>query len=136
MVIERGEDGAGAEVGGLEAGAFFVGESEDVDGEGKGDVLESERFEGGESGDDAEGAIVFAGVDDGVVVGAEEERGSGGIRAGEDATEGAIGSVAGLETDIAHPGEEEVGGLATGGGKEGAGEMTGVVGESGEGLDA
>jgi hypothetical protein len=120
----------------LEAGAFLVRESEDVDGEGESDVLESERFEGGESGDDAEGAVVFASVDDGVVVGAEEEWGGGGSGAGEDATEGAIGGVAGLQAEIVHPREEEVGGLATGGGEEGAGEMTGVVGEPGEGLEA
>jgi hypothetical protein len=120
----------------LEADAFFIGEREDVDREGKGDVLLSEGLEGGERGEDAEGAIVFAGVDDGVVVRAEEERGGAGIGAGEDASEGAIGSVAGLEAEVVHPGEEEVGGLAAGGGEEGAGEMTGVVGESGEGLEA
>lgn len=119
----------------MEADAFFIGEREDVDREGEGDVLLSEGLEGGERGEDAEGAVVFASVDDGVVVGAEEERGGSGIGAVEDAAEGAIGSVAGFEAEVAHPGEEEVGGLATGGGEEGAGEMTGVVGESGEGLE-
>jgi hypothetical protein len=120
----------------LEADAFFIGEREDMDGEGEGDVLLSEGLEGGERGEDAEGAIAFAGVDDGVVVGAEEERGGGGVGAGEDAAESAVRSVAGLEAEVAHPGEEEVGGLAAGGGEEGAGEMTGVVGESGERLEA
>lgn len=66
--IKRRGDAATAEISGLKAGAFFIRKSEKVDGERKGDCLEFEGFERCEGGDDAEGAVVFPGVDDGVVV--------------------------------------------------------------------
>jgi hypothetical protein len=67
--VERGGDAAAAEVGGLETDAFIVGKCEQVDGVGEVGFLLPEGVQGGERGDDAEGAVVFPGTDDGVVAG-------------------------------------------------------------------
>ena len=67
--IERACDGAAAEIGGLETGAFFVGKGEEMDREGELDLFLLEIFQSGEDCDDSQRAVVFPGIDDGVEMG-------------------------------------------------------------------
>lgn len=134
-VVEFADDAAAAEVGGLEADAFFVGEAENVNGEREGDVLFGEDFEGGKGTDDAEGAIVFSRVDDGVDVGAEEKGWGLGIAAGKDAAHGAVLGVGGFHAELFHPMDDGGCGSEIGAGEEGADEVVRVVGELSEFFD-
>ena len=135
-VIKFADDAAAAEIGGLEADSFFVREGEEVNRKGEGDLLFGENFEGGEGADDAEGAIILSGVDDGVDVGAEEKGRGVGIAAGEDAAHGAVFGVGGGHAESFHPVEDGGGGAEIGKREEGTDQKVGVVGQLAEFFDA
>lgn len=71
--LEGAGEVAAAEVGGLVAQAFLIGKTDDFEGEGQGVGLGG--FECGQGEEEAEGAVVFAGVAHGVEMGAHEEGG-------------------------------------------------------------
>ena len=127
-VVEFADDAAAAQVGGLKADPFFVGKSEDVNGKREGDLLSGEDFESGEGTDDAKGAVILSGVDDGVDVGAEEEGRGIGIAAGKDSAHGAVFGVGGDHAEFFHPVKDGGGGAEVGSREESANEMTRVVG--------
>ena len=135
-VVEVADDAATAEVGSLKADAFFVGEGEHVDGNGEGDALLGEDFEGGQGADDAERTIILSGIDDGVDMGAEEEGGSVGVTAGKDTAHGAILGVGGGHPELFHPMKDGGGSAEIGAGEKGAHEIVRIVGQLAEFFQA
>ncbi len=74
---------AGADAADAEAGGFFGGEHEEFDGARGGEAGLFEGAHGFEAAEDADGAVVHAGVGDGVGVGAGADGGEVGVGAGE-----------------------------------------------------
>ena len=135
-VVEIADDAAAAEVGGLEADAFFVGEGEEVNRKGEDDLFFGKNFEGGEGAHDAEGAIILSRIDDGVDMGAEEKRRGVGIAAGENAAHGAVFGMGGGHAQLFHPVQNGGGGTEIGAREKGADEKVRVVGQLAEFFDA
>ncbi len=104
--VEGAGEGAGAEIGGGEADAFLFGEADDVDREGE--AFAGELFDDGEAEHDSQNSVVFAGVGDGVEMGADEEDGGVGRHAGVMADEVADGVDADGHAGGGHPDGELV----------------------------
>ena len=80
--VERAGEEAAAEAADAEAGGLFGGEQDEFDGAAGAEAAALERADGFEAAEDADGAVVHAGVGDGVDVRAGGDGGEVGLGAG------------------------------------------------------
>ena len=134
-LVKRARDRAAAEQRGCEADAFLVGEPDHLDGERQPALSLVQIGNAGNRGDQAERAVPFAGIADGVVMRAQHQarqaRGLAFVTAADISDRIEMRVHAGGP----HPVQDEVGRRAMLGGEENAGQMFRGLGNLRQPLD-